>query len=53
LKVKPPQKLKRRTVYFVKTAAARLDNDNIRAVVRETAAGGPERAARWQQALSA
>lgn len=31
--VKPLQKLKRKTVYFVKTAPARLDNDNIRTLV--------------------
>jgi hypothetical protein len=31
--VKPPQKLKRKAVYFVKTAPARLDNDNIRSLV--------------------
>lgn len=31
--VKPLQKLKRKTVYFVKTAPARLDNDNIKTLV--------------------
>lgn len=32
--IKPPPKLKRKTVYFLKTAPARLDNDNITSVVR-------------------
>jgi hypothetical protein len=31
--VKPLAKLKRKTVYFVKTAHARLDNDNIKTLV--------------------
>lgn len=31
---KPPQKLKKKTVYFVKTAPQRIDNDNIRKAVR-------------------
>lgn len=35
--VKPLPKLKRKTVYFVKTAHARLDNDNIKALVRRNA----------------
>ncbi|KAF6251999.1 flagellar outer dynein arm heavy chain beta [Scenedesmus sp. NREL 46B-D3] len=31
--IKPPSKFKRKTVYFVKTAPARLDNDSIRKLV--------------------
>eukprot|EP00882_Tetradesmus_deserticola_P023224 GHRQ01025269.1.p1 GENE.GHRQ01025269.1~~GHRQ01025269.1.p1 ORF type:complete len:124 (+),score=19.21 GHRQ01025269.1:380-751(+) len=31
--IKPPAKFKRKTVYFVKTAPAKLDNDNIRKLV--------------------
>jgi hypothetical protein len=42
---KPPQKLKKKTVYFVKTAPQRIDNDNIRKTVRTSAAypSGPSR----------
>lgn len=32
--VKPLQKYKRKTVYFVKTCAAKLDSDNIKKTVR-------------------
>jgi hypothetical protein len=31
--IKPPSKFKRKTVYFVKTAPAKLDNDSIRKLV--------------------
>jgi hypothetical protein len=31
--IKPPSKFKRKTVYFVKTAAAKLDNDSIKKLV--------------------
>lgn len=36
---KPMQKLKRKSVYFVKTAPARLDNDNIKTLVGLVVAG--------------
>jgi hypothetical protein len=38
--IKPPSKLKRKTVYFVKTAPARLDNDNIKSLVGSAVCAG-------------
>ncbi len=32
--VKPPPKFKKKTVYFLKTSPAKVDNDNLKKIVR-------------------